>query len=67
MEIKNFEELREWMAQDLKRVSHQEITPAVANAVANLSGKIIQSIRIEVDYNKMIGSSDEISFIKGKK
>jgi hypothetical protein len=58
-------ELRELMTNDLQRVSEGDITPAVANACSNLCGKIISSVKLEVDYNRMTGSNSEIGFLKG--
>lgn len=63
MAINNVEELRAFLARDLERVSTGEINPAVANASANLSGKILQSVKLELEYNSAIGASPNISFL----
>jgi len=63
MAISNVEELREFLANDLERVSSGDISPAVANASANLSGKILQSVKMELEYNAMVGSQPQISFL----
>lgn len=41
MAINNVEELRAFLANELERISSGEITPSVANASANLAGKIV--------------------------
>ena len=64
-ENNNVEELREFISRDLERVSSGEITPAVANASANLSGKILQSVKLELEYNHAAGLSPNISFLGG--
>lgn len=63
MPIKNVEELRDFLAADLERVSNGDITPAVANASANLSGKILQSVKLELEYNAAVGAQPNISFL----
>ena len=63
MAITNVESLREFLARDLERVSSGEITPAVANASANLSGKILQSVKMELQYNAMVGGQPNIEFL----
>ncbi len=63
MAITNVEELRAFLAEDLQRVSQGEITPAVANASANLSGKILQSVKLELEYNAAVGAQPNISFL----
>lgn len=63
MAVSNIDELRAYLAEDLIRVSQGDITPAVANASANLSGKILQSVKLELEYNAMVGSTPNISFL----
>lgn len=63
MAITNVQELRTFLANDLERVSTGDITPAVANASANLSGKILQSIKLEVEYNQYVGANTNIGFL----
>lgn len=66
MSIKNVEELREFLSAELGRVRGGESTPAIANSQANLAGKIIQSVKIELEYNKMVGAHPSIGFLKSK-
>lgn len=63
MAINNVEELREFLSRDLERVSNGDITPAVANASANLSGKILQSVKLELEYNAAVGAQPNINFL----
>lgn len=63
MALNTVEELRDFMAKDLERVSKGETTPATANAAANLCGKILQSVKLELEYNKAIGGQPNISFL----
>ena len=65
MSIKNVEELRDYLAMELERVSIGDITPASANASANLAGKILSSVKMELEYNRMAGAIPNIEFLKG--
>lgn len=65
MAITNVEELREFLSKELVRVSTGEITPATANASANLAGKVLSSVKMELEYNRMAGASPNIAFLKG--
>jgi hypothetical protein len=65
MPITNVEELREFLSSELERVSKGEITPAGANASANLAGKVLSSVKMELEYNKMAGLTPNIGFLKG--
>jgi hypothetical protein len=66
MAITNVDELREFLSKEMEKVSSGESTPANANAQANLAGKIIQSVKIELDYNKMVGANPSIKFLGEK-
>lgn len=61
--MKNLEELRDFLANELQRVSSGDITPAAANASANLTGKILSSVKLELEYNKMTGHKPDINFL----
>ena len=63
-QITDVNSLRDFLAQELEKVSRGETTPASANAAANLCGKILGSIKMELEYNKMVGATPHISFIK---
>lgn len=64
MIIKNIKELQEFLSSQLTRISDQDITPAVANAQANIAGKMISAVKYQIEYNKMRGKSSEISFLE---
>jgi hypothetical protein len=61
--MKTVEELRTFLSKELERVSSGEITPAAANASANLTGKILSSVKLELEYNKMAGKNPDIAFL----
>ena len=63
MKITNVDQLRDFLATQLEKVSDGKITPAIANASANLTGKLIQSVNMEMDYNRMVGATPNINFM----
>jgi len=63
--IKNIDELRSHLTNELEKVSSGKTTPAAANASANLAGKILSSVKMELEYNKMVGAAPKIGFLKG--
>ncbi len=64
MSIKTVEDLRNFMAEELERLRKKESTPASANAAANIAGKMMSSVKMELEYNKMVGASPVIPFLK---
>jgi hypothetical protein len=62
--IMDLNSLRESLAVELKKISSGDSTPASANAFANLAGKILSSVKLELEYNKISGTTPNISFIK---
>jgi hypothetical protein len=63
MSIQTVDNLRNFLADQLERVAAGEITPAVANSQANIAGKMISSVKMQLEYNKMTGANNEISFL----
>ena len=63
MNITTINDLRDFIASELKKVSEGSTTPANANAVANLAGKMLSSVKLELEYNKICGSTPNIAFI----
>jgi hypothetical protein len=61
--IKNIESLREFLAEQLERTANNEITAAAANAQANIAGKIISSVKIQLEHNKTTGTKKRIPFL----
>src|SRR5690348_13887403 len=65
MPITNVDELRDYLAKELEKVSSGEINPATANASANLVGKMLSSVKLELEHSRIAGSGAPIPFLKG--
>ena len=57
-------EIRAILCQVIEGVSSQTIRPDAAEAISNASGKIIASLRVELEYRRQRGERPEMPFIK---
>lgn len=67
MEIKSVNDLRKILVEQINNVRSGKSTSAQANAITNATGKILTSIRMELEYSKSIGKTPYIAFIDGAK
>lgn len=63
MEIKSCNDLRRVLAEQITMARTGKATPAQVNAICNATGKILASVRMELEYGKMMGINPEIDFI----
>lgn len=63
MSVTNIHELRASLSRTLEKVSNGELTPAAANAAANVSGKVLATIKMELDFSKASGYTPSIDFL----
>ena len=55
------------LVETLNKVSKGTLTPAAANAAANLVGKYVSLVKTEIDYNKLQGVSPNLDFFPSKR
>jgi hypothetical protein len=53
-------DLRAILSEEIDKVRSGRATAASVNAITNASGKILSSIKLELDYHKMIGKTPNI-------
>lgn len=63
MEISNMKSLREVLSEQLKKSIEGEISPAVLNSQSNIAGKIISTIKTEIEYKRLMGNVQEMGFL----
>jgi len=63
MTVTNIGELRNVLCDTIADVRSGEIPPQTAEAISNASGKIVASIRVELEYRRMRGETPELRFI----
>ena len=66
----NINALREILAEEINMLRAGQTTPANVNAITNATGKILSSVKLEIEYSKLLGKKPVIDFIRvaeGKK
>lgn len=53
-------EMRDILCGTLDKITAGKITAAQANAVANVTGKVFTSIKLEMEYSKMSGRQPDV-------
>lgn len=66
MAIENSKQLRESMMSDYQRATDGLVNPAATNACANIAGKVMQSVRLELEYALARGESPDIDYFNKK-
>ena len=65
--LRTVEDLRAILADEIGKIREGKTTPANVNAITNASGKILSTIKLEIEYNKLHGKVPEIGFISTNK
>lgn len=63
MSIKNMDDLREFLSNEMQKVADGDSTPASANACANLGGKLLSTFKVELQYSSISGKTPDIGFL----
>lgn len=64
---KNINDLREILSQEIDKLREGKTTPASINAITNATGKIFSSIKLQMEYAKLLGEKPDIKFIGSSK
>lgn len=62
-EITNIRDLRKSLAENYKLMKAKKMPLGMGKELANTAGKIINSCKVELDYNNMIGEKKQIDFL----
>ena len=66
-EMKTVEDMRQVLSEEIDNLRTGKTTAANVNAIVNASGKILSTVKLEMEYNKLIGKTPNIGFVKSKK
>jgi len=66
MKIANMNQLIAFMAEELVKLRNGETTPESANAVANISEKIIAGVQTEISYHEVKGGNFNVKFMEAE-
>lgn len=62
--MRNITELRENLADNYDQLKSGKMEPKLAKELANTAGKILTSIKTELEYNRMVGRKKKIDFMQ---
>lgn len=62
--MQNITELRTSLSDNYTKMKAGKMSLGVGKELANTAGKIINSLKVELEYNSILGIKDEISFLK---
>ena len=61
--IKTINDLRTILAEEIGKIRTGETTAANVNAIVNATGKILTTVKMEIEYNKLMGKAPTIDFL----
>jgi len=64
-QIKTVNDLRKILAEEINNIRTGKTTAANVNAIVNATGKILTTVKMEIEYNKLLGKTPNIDFITG--
>jgi len=56
--------IRTILAEEIGKLRDGQTTAANVNAITNATGKILSTVKLEMEYHKLIGKTPNIDFIK---
>lgn len=63
----NISELREVLSESIMGIRGKTITPGEANAITNAAGKILSTVRLELEYCKLTNTKPKIELLEANK
>lgn len=64
MAIKNMNDIRAILCDEIEKLRENKTTAANVNAVTNATGKILSTIKLEMEYAKLTNKTPKNSFIQ---
>ena len=65
--MQNIKELRDSLTENYELLKNQKMSIKLAKELANTSGKVLTSLRVELEYDKMTDTTPNIEFLNYKK
>ena len=62
--MQNITELRRSLAENYEQMKAKEMDIKLGKELANTAGKIINSIKVEMEYNQMFDKKKKIDFLE---
>ena len=64
--MQNIKELRESLADKYEKMKANEMEIKIGKELANTAGKVINTLKVELEYNKMVNNKAKIPFLISK-
>ena len=61
--MKTMNEIRNILCEEIDALREKKTTPANVNAIVNATGKILTTIKMELEYAKSVGKQANMQFI----
>lgn len=62
--MKTMNEIRNLLCEEIDALREKKTTPANVNAIVNATGKILTTIKMELEYAKSVGKQANMQFIQ---
>ena len=63
-ELKTVNDMRVMLTEEIIKLRNGETNAANVNAIVNATGKILSTVKMEIEYNKLLGKVPTITFIQ---
>lgn len=61
--MKDINELRSILCEEIDKLRDEQTTAANVNAIVNATGKVLTTVKMEMEYAKLVGRKPELKFI----
>lgn len=62
--MQNISELRKSLLENYEQIKDGSMDLKMGKELANTAGKVLTSVKLELEYNQYIGAKEEIDFLK---
>jgi hypothetical protein len=59
-------DIRAILSDEVSKIRNGDTTASNVNAIVNATGKILSTIKLEIEYNRLLGKTPNISFMESK-
>jgi hypothetical protein len=64
--LDNIEKVRSMLAEQTQAMIEGHQTPAVLDSLVNAAGKMVATVKVQLEYAKLVGATAEIDFMSGE-
>jgi len=64
--MQNIKELRDSLAENYEQMKERKMSLKLGKELANTAGKLLGTLKVELEYNKLTDTKPDIDFLKSK-